>query len=82
VRRAVERGIDHIDPAQFYGDGFVNGLLREALRPDDGVLVATKVGADPNPGGPIPVRSAQRPQELRAGVETNLVSSASSRSRW
>jgi aryl-alcohol dehydrogenase-like predicted oxidoreductase len=74
VRRAVELDIDHIDTAQFYGDGFVNGLLREALRPDDGVLVATKVGADPNPGGPIPMRPAQRPQQLRASVEANLVS--------
>ncbi|GAA3290028.1 aldo/keto reductase [Streptomyces cinereospinus] len=72
LRLAVELGIDHIDTAQFYGDGFVNGLLREALRPEDGVLVATKVGADPNPGGPVPMRPAQRPEELRASVEANL----------
>ncbi|MYS69045.1 aldo/keto reductase, partial [Streptomyces sp. SID5926] len=24
VRRAVEHGVDHLDTAQFYGDGFVN----------------------------------------------------------
>ncbi|MFB7657874.1 MULTISPECIES: aldo/keto reductase [unclassified Streptomyces] len=72
LRRAVELGIDHIDTAQFYGNGFVNGLLREALRPEDDVLVATKVGADPNPGGPLPMRLAQRPKELRASVEANL----------
>jgi pyridoxine 4-dehydrogenase len=72
VRRAVELGVDHIDTAQFYGNGFVNGILREAIRPGDDVLVASKVGADPDPGGPIPLRLAQRPEELRASVEDNL----------
>jgi len=74
LRRAVELGVDHIDTAQFYGNGFVNDLLREAIRPEDDVLVATKVGADPDPGGPIPLRLAQRPEELRASVEDNLAS--------
>ncbi|GAA4206965.1 aldo/keto reductase [Streptosporangium oxazolinicum] len=74
LRRAIELGIDHIDTAQFYGDGFVNGLIREAVHPHDGVLVASKIGADPNPGGPVPMRPAQRPQELRASVEDNLTS--------
>lgn len=72
LRRAVELGVDHVDTAQFYGDGYVNGIIREALRPEDGVLVVSKVGADPNPGGPIPLRPAQRPDELRASVEDNL----------
>src|SRR5450755_2824343 len=49
LRRAVELGVDHIDTAQFYGDGLVNGLLAQALRPEDGVLVVSKVGADPDP---------------------------------
>ena len=74
LRRAVELGVDHIDTAQFYGNGFVNDLLREAIRPEDDVLVATKVGADPDPGGPIPLRLAQRPEELRSSVEDNLAS--------
>lgn len=72
LRRAVELGIDHIDTAQFYGDGLVNGLLREALRPEDGVAVVTKVGADSTPDGPARLRLAQRPEELRASVEDNL----------
>ncbi|MDQ2745132.1 MAG: aldo/keto reductase [Chloroflexota bacterium] len=72
LRRAVELGIDHVDTAYFYGNGFVNGLLREALRPEDNVAIVTKVGAHPNPGGPIPMRSAQRPEELRTSVEDNL----------
>jgi aryl-alcohol dehydrogenase-like predicted oxidoreductase len=74
LRRAVELGIDHIDTAQFYGNGFVNDLIREAIRPEDGVLVVSKVGATPNPGGPVPLRLAQRPEELRASVEDNLTS--------
>lgn len=72
LRRAVALGVDHIDTAQFYGDGFVNDVIREAVRPEDGVLVVSKVGATPDPGGPYPMRLAQRPEELRAGVEDNL----------
>jgi pyridoxine 4-dehydrogenase len=74
LRRAVELGVDHVDTAQFYGDGFVNGLIRDAFRPEDGVVVVSKVGATPNPGGRIPLRPAQRPEELRASVEDNLTS--------
>lgn len=72
LRRGVELGIDHIDTAQFYGDGLVNELIREALRPEDGVLVVSKVGAASESDGPIPIRLAQRPEELRASVEDNL----------
>ncbi|MCK2215863.1 aldo/keto reductase [Actinomadura sp. ATCC 31491] len=74
LRRAVELGVDHIDTAYFYGDGFVNGLLGEAIRPDDGVTIVSKVGATPDPGGRLPLRPAQRPEELRASVEDNLKS--------
>jgi pyridoxine 4-dehydrogenase len=72
LRRGVELGVDHVDTAQFYGNALVNEFLREALRPQDGVLVASKIGADPNPGGPFPMRPAQRPEQLRASVEDNL----------
>ncbi|WP_020673948.1 aldo/keto reductase [Amycolatopsis nigrescens] len=74
LRRAVELGVDHVDTAQFYGDGFVNGLIRDAFGPEDGVVIVSKVGADPDPGGAIPLRPAQRPEELRASVEDNLES--------
>jgi pyridoxine 4-dehydrogenase len=74
LRRAVDLGVDHIDTAQFYGDGFVNDVIREAIRPADGVLVVSKVGATLNPGGPARLRIAQRPAELRASVEDNLTS--------
>ncbi|WP_329048505.1 aldo/keto reductase [Amycolatopsis sp. NBC_01488] len=72
LRRAFDLGVDHVDTAQFYGNGFVNGIIREAVRPGDDVVVVSKVGADPDPGGPIPLRLAQRPEELRASVEDNL----------
>ncbi|MGI5330409.1 aldo/keto reductase [Actinomadura nitritigenes] len=72
LRRAIELGVDHVDTATFYGFGFANAVIREALRPDDDVLVVTKVGADPDPGGRLPLRTAQRPEQLRASVEDNL----------
>ncbi len=73
LRRVVELGINHIDTAQFYGDGVANGLIRAALHPypDDLVLVS-KVGARwVGDGGIVP---AQRRAQLRAGVEANLAS--------
>ena len=72
LRRAVDLGVTQIDTAQFYGDGFANELIRDAIRPDDGVVVVSKVGADPDPDGPIPLRAAQRPEQLRASVDDNL----------
>ncbi|RJQ68048.1 aldo/keto reductase [Pseudonocardiaceae bacterium YIM PH 21723] len=72
VRCAVALGVDHIDTAQFYGNGFVNEIIREALRPEDGVLIVSKVGATAEPDGRIRLRVAQRPEELRTEVEDNL----------
>jgi pyridoxine 4-dehydrogenase len=73
IRRAVEAGVNHIDTAQFYGPDVANELLHEALSPypDDLVLVS-KVGAARNDKGEW--IGAQRPEELRAGVEANLSS--------
>jgi pyridoxine 4-dehydrogenase len=71
IRRAVEAGVNHIDTAQFYGPDVANELLHEALfpYPDDLVLVS-KVGAARNDQGEW--IGAQRPEDLRAGVEANL----------
>jgi pyridoxine 4-dehydrogenase len=71
LRRAVELGVDHIDTSQYYGPDVVNDLIREALHPyPDGLLLATKVGGRRDEQGAwLP---AQRPDELRAGVEDNL----------
>jgi pyridoxine 4-dehydrogenase len=70
LRQVAGAGVNHLDTAQFYGP--CNGLIRDALAPygDDLVLVS-KVGADRDArGGLVP---AQRPAELRAQVEANLV---------
>ncbi|MCD2196373.1 aldo/keto reductase [Actinomycetospora endophytica] len=73
LSRAVELGVDHIDTAEFYGDGVVNARIRKALAPyPDHLVVVTKVGATPNPGGELPLRLAQQPDELRSQVEDNL----------
>jgi pyridoxine 4-dehydrogenase len=71
VRRAVELGVDHIDTAQYYGPDVANEILREALYPyPDGLAIVSKVGARRSrTGGWLP---AQRPEELRAGVQDNL----------
>lgn len=70
LRRARDLGVDHVDTAHFYGPA--NEFIRDAYTPDDGVVVVSKVGADPDPGKPLPLRPAQRPDELRASVEANL----------
>ncbi|MFW0793789.1 aldo/keto reductase [Gordonia sp. CPCC 205515] len=72
LRRALELGVDHIDTAQFYGNGFVNDLIRQAIPADSDVFIASKVGAAPDPDGPFPMRPAQQPAELRTAVEDNL----------
>ena len=74
LRRALELGVTHIDTAMFYGNGFANRMIRKALADSDGVVVASKVGADPQVGGTLPMKLAQRPEQLRATVEENLLS--------
>jgi len=73
VRRAVAAGVDHIDTAQFYGPDVANELLRAALHPyPEELVLVSKVGADRDAQGAwLP---AQRPEQLRAGVEDNLAS--------
>jgi pyridoxine 4-dehydrogenase len=71
LREAVDRGITHIDTADFYGPHITNQLIREALHPyPAGLHIVTKVGA---------VRDAQggwvqerEPAQLRAQVHDNL----------
>ena len=71
LRRAVALGVDHIDTSQYYGPDVVNELIREALHPyPERLRLVTKVGARRDADGAW--LAAQRPQELRAGVEDNL----------
>jgi pyridoxine 4-dehydrogenase len=71
LRRAIELGVDHIDTAQFYGPDVVNQLIHDTLHPyPDALRLVSKVGAvRDEKGGWNP---AQRPEQLRAGVEDNL----------
>jgi pyridoxine 4-dehydrogenase len=71
LRRAVELGVNHIDTAEFYGPGVANELIRAALHPyPDDLQLVSKVGAERDGrDGLVP---AQKPAQLRAGVEANL----------
>ena len=71
LRRAIELGVDHIDTSQYYGPDVANDLIREALFPyPEDLRIVTKVGGSRDEKGAwLP---AQRPEELRAGVEDNL----------
>src|SRR3984957_2261330 len=63
LRAAVAAGVDHIDPAQYYGPGTVNALIRDALHPyPDGLAIVSKVAAGRDDGA----------GHLRAGIEENL----------
>jgi pyridoxine 4-dehydrogenase len=75
LRRAVELGVDHIDTAQYYGPDVANELIHAALHPyPENLVLVSKVGGDRDAqGGWVP---AQRPEQLRAGVEANLRSLA------
>jgi aryl-alcohol dehydrogenase-like predicted oxidoreductase len=71
LRRAIELGVDHIDTSQYYGPDVVNDLIRQALHPyPENLKLVTKVGARRDGAGRV--LPAQRPDELREGVEANL----------
>lgn len=72
LREAVDLGITHVDTSHAYGPGHTNALVREALHPYPGLLVATKVGADRDAQGGWP--TARRPEDLRRQVHENLES--------
>jgi pyridoxine 4-dehydrogenase len=75
LRRAVEAGVNHIDTAQFYGPDVANELIHAALHPyPEDLVIVSKVGAARSPAGEWV--GAQRPDELRAGVEANLTALA------
>ena len=71
LRAAVERGVDHIDTADFYGPHITNQIIREALHPyRQDLLIATKVGAKRGSDGSwLPALSAD---ELTRAVHDNL----------
>jgi aryl-alcohol dehydrogenase-like predicted oxidoreductase len=70
LRRAVELGVDFIDTADSYGPYVSEDLIREALHPYDGVVVATKGGLTRT--GPDVWPPVGRPEYLRQCVEMSL----------
>jgi aryl-alcohol dehydrogenase-like predicted oxidoreductase len=77
LRRVPELGVDFIDTADAYGPEISEDLIREALYPYDGILVATKGGltrSGPNQwtpkGDPDYLVSAAKKSRERLGVKT------------
>ena len=70
LRRAVELGVDFIDTADSYGPFVSEDLIREALHPYDGVVIATKGGLTRS--GPGVWEQVGRPEYLRQCVEMSL----------
>lgn len=71
LRAAVDRGVNHIDTAEFYGPGTANALIRDALHPyPEELVLVSKVGAEHDERAGLVL--AQRPEQLRASVEANL----------
>ncbi|MCV7408306.1 oxidoreductase [Mycobacterium florentinum] len=71
LRRAVERGVNHVDTAQFYGPDVANELIREALHPyPENLALVSKVGGRRDDAGAwLPI---EEPADLRRDIETNL----------
>ena len=70
LRRAVELGVDFIDTAESYGPYVSEELIRKALHPYDGVVIATKGGLLRT--GPDVWPVCGKPEFLRQGVEMSL----------
>jgi aryl-alcohol dehydrogenase-like predicted oxidoreductase len=70
LRRAVELGVDFIDTADAYGPDVSENLIREALHPYDGIVIATKGGLTRQ--GPDQWEAVGRPPYLRQCVQMSL----------
>ncbi len=70
LRRAVDLGVDLIDTADSYGPNVSEDLIRQALHPYDGVVVATKGGLTRQ--GPGEWRPVGRPEYLTQCIEMSL----------
>lgn len=70
LKRAVELGINFVDTADAYGPEVSENLIREALHPYEGVLIATKGGMVRS--GPDQWAPDGRPEHIREAVEGSL----------
>jgi aryl-alcohol dehydrogenase-like predicted oxidoreductase len=71
LREAVNRGINFLDTADYYGEDVTNRLIAEALYPyPEGLVICTKVG-----GARKPDKSwvaFNTPENLRTSIDNNL----------
>ncbi|MBF4567386.1 aldo/keto reductase [Plantibacter sp. VKM Ac-2880] len=70
IKRAAELGVNFFDSADAYGPDVTDTLLREALYPYDGIVIATKVGQTRQ--GPGEWTPTGVPAYLRQQVELGL----------
>lgn len=70
LRRLPELGVNFIDTAESYGPHVSEELIREALHPYDGLLIATKGGL--TRGGPDIWGQDGRPEKLIADAKGSL----------
>jgi pyridoxine 4-dehydrogenase len=70
LKRLPELGVDFIDTADSYGPDVSENLIREALSPYDGLLIATKGGLTRQ--GPDRWAPVGRPEYLRQAVLMSL----------
>jgi len=70
LKRLRDLGVDFIDTAEAYGPFVSEELIREALHPYEGLVIATKAGLQRS--GPNQWESDGRPEVLRRGLEGSL----------
>jgi len=70
LKKAVELGVNFIDTADAYGPEVSENLIREALHPYDGLVIATKGGMTRT--GPNQWFAAGSPEHIREAVEGSL----------
>ncbi|MBS0383821.1 MAG: aldo/keto reductase [Proteobacteria bacterium] len=70
LKRVPELGVNFVDTAWSYGPKISEELIREALHPYDGLLIATKGGL--TRGGPDDWRQDGRPEKLISDAKDSL----------
>ena len=70
LRRLPDLGVNFIDTAEAYGPYVSEELIREALHPYEGLVIATKAGFQRS--GPDRWEMDGRPEVLRRGLEGSL----------
>jgi len=70
LKRAVELGVNFIDTADAYGPEVSENLIREALHPYDGLVIATKGGMTRS--GPNQWHASGSPEHIQEAIDASL----------